>query len=156
MYGSLSLVLCKPNGLALLFSFRFPWNERPERWREVRAAAKLKSPGRQRPLGPVSDRIPKQRLHPPSMPLRVRSCVVHIVPPPQRALLRHRSQVSGSCRHSIELSLFFFDERTEASRTIGYRCDNRRFLLSTHNCQVPTPTSQNLEIEQQIRIFGAD
>jgi hypothetical protein len=26
--------------------------------------------------------------------------------------------------------------------------------LSTHNCQVPTPTPQTLEIEQQIRIFG--
>jgi hypothetical protein len=36
---------------------------------------------------------------------------------------------------------------------IGYRCDNRRFWLSAHNCQVPTPTSQNLELEQQIRIF---
>ncbi len=28
---------------------------------------------------------------------------------------------------------------------IDYRCDNRRFWLSAHNCQVPTPTSQNLE-----------
>ncbi len=27
---------------------------------------------------------------------------------------------------------------------INYRCDNRRFWLSAHNCQVPTPTSQNL------------
>ncbi len=40
--------------------------------------------------------------------------------------------------------------------TIDYRCDNSRFWLSAHNCQVPTPTSQNLELEQQIRIFGAD
>jgi hypothetical protein len=39
--------------------------------------------------------------------------------------------------------------------TIDYRCDNRRFRLSAHNCQVPTPT-QNLELEQQIRIFGAE
>jgi hypothetical protein len=39
---------------------------------------------------------------------------------------------------------------------IDYRCDNRRFRLSAHNCQVPTPTSQNLELEQQIRTFGAD
>ncbi len=39
---------------------------------------------------------------------------------------------------------------------IDYRCDNRRFWLSAHNCQVPTPTSQNLELEQQIWIFGAD
>ncbi len=42
-------------------------------------------------------------------------------------------------------------------RIIDYRCDNRRFWLSTHNCrQVSTPTSQNLELEQQIRIFRAD
>jgi SWI/SNF-related matrix-associated actin-dependent regulator of chromatin subfamily A protein 2/4 len=40
--------------------------------------------------------------------------------------------------------------------TIDYTCDNRRFWLSTHDCQVPTPTSQNLEAEQQIWIFGAD
>ncbi len=40
--------------------------------------------------------------------------------------------------------------------SIDYRCDNRRFWLSAHNCQVPTPTSKNLEFEQQIRIFGAD
>jgi hypothetical protein len=39
---------------------------------------------------------------------------------------------------------------------IDYRCDNRRFWLSAHSCQVPTPTSQNLEVEQQIRIFGAN
>ncbi len=39
---------------------------------------------------------------------------------------------------------------------IDYRCDNRRFWLFTHNCQVPTPTSQNLELEQRIRIFRAD
>jgi hypothetical protein len=37
-----------------------------------------------------------------------------------------------------------------------YRCNNRHFWLSAHNCQVSTPTSQNLELEQQIRIFGAD
>ncbi len=39
---------------------------------------------------------------------------------------------------------------------IDYRCDNRRFWFSTHNCQVPTPTSQNVELEQKIRIFGAE
>jgi hypothetical protein len=38
---------------------------------------------------------------------------------------------------------------------IDYRCDNKSFWLSAHNCQVPTPTSQNLELEQQIRVFGA-
>jgi hypothetical protein len=39
---------------------------------------------------------------------------------------------------------------------IDYTCDNRRFWLSVRNCQVPTLTSHNLELEQQIRIFGAD
>jgi hypothetical protein len=38
---------------------------------------------------------------------------------------------------------------------IDYRCDNRHFRLSIHNCQVPIPTSQKLEVEQQIRIFRA-
>jgi hypothetical protein len=42
------------------------------------------------------------------------------------------------------------------TKTIDYRCDNRRFWLSAHNCQVPTPTSQNLELDQQIWIFEAD
>jgi hypothetical protein len=41
-------------------------------------------------------------------------------------------------------------------RVIDYRCDDRRFWLSAHNCQVQTPTSQNIELEQKIRIFGAD
>ncbi len=36
--------------------------------------------------------------------------------------------------------------------TIDYRCDNRLFRLSAHNCQVSTPTSQNLELEQKIWI----
>jgi hypothetical protein len=31
-----------------------------------------------------------------------------------------------------------------ANANIDYRCDNRRFWLSAHNCQVPNPTSQNL------------
>jgi hypothetical protein len=39
---------------------------------------------------------------------------------------------------------------------IDYGCDNMRFCLSAHDCQVPTPTSQNLEEGQQTRIFGAD
>jgi hypothetical protein len=39
---------------------------------------------------------------------------------------------------------------------IDHRCDNRCFWLSTHNCQVPTPTSQNLWVEHDIWIFGAD
>jgi hypothetical protein len=36
------------------------------------------------------------------------------------------------------------------------RIDKRRFWLSAQNCRVPTPTSQNLEIEEQILMFGAD
>jgi hypothetical protein len=49
------------------------------------------------------------------------------------------------------------DEKTfERIIDIDYRCDKRRFWLSAHNCQFPTPTSQNLELEQQIRILGAD
>ncbi len=39
---------------------------------------------------------------------------------------------------------------------IDYRCDDRRFWLSAPNCQVSTPTSQNLDLEQPIRIFEAD
>ncbi len=39
---------------------------------------------------------------------------------------------------------------------MNYRCDHGRFWLSAHDCQVPTPTSQNLEVEQKILIFGAD
>jgi hypothetical protein len=41
-------------------------------------------------------------------------------------------------------------------KIIDYRWDNRQFWLSAHNCQFPTPTSQNQEREQPIRIFGAD
>jgi hypothetical protein len=47
-------------------------------------------------------------------------------------------------------------DETFPGKTIDYRCDNRRFWLSAHNCQIPTPTSQNLELEQQIWIFGVD
>ncbi len=39
---------------------------------------------------------------------------------------------------------------------VDYRCDYGQFCLSAHNCQVPTPTSQNLELEQQVWIFGTD
>ncbi len=39
---------------------------------------------------------------------------------------------------------------------LDYGCDTRRFWLSAHDCQVPTPTSQNLELEQQIPICEAD
>jgi hypothetical protein len=47
-------------------------------------------------------------------------------------------------------------KKEEATITIDYKCDNTRFWLSARNCQVPTPTSQTLELEQQIQIFGAD
>jgi hypothetical protein len=40
--------------------------------------------------------------------------------------------------------------------SVNYRCDNKHVWLSAHDCQFPTPTSQNQEAEQQIRIFGAD
>jgi hypothetical protein len=52
--------------------------------------------------------------------------------------------------------VYLFDQNQLSVEPIDYRCDNTRFWLSAHNCQVPTPTSQNLKIEQQIRIFGAD
>jgi hypothetical protein len=38
--------------------------------------------------------------------------------------------------------------------TIDYRCDNGSVWFSAHDCQVQTPTSQNLEVEQQIWSFG--
>jgi hypothetical protein len=36
----------------------------------------------------------------------------------------------------------------------AYRCDDGRFWLSAHGSQVLSPSSQNLEVEQQIQIFG--
>jgi hypothetical protein len=39
---------------------------------------------------------------------------------------------------------------------IDYRYDDARCWLSAHNCQVPTPTSQNLDLEQQIRTYEAE
>jgi hypothetical protein len=41
-----------------------------------------------------------------------------------------------------------------AVSTIDYRCEDGSFWLPAHDCQVPTPASQNLKVEQQIRIFG--
>jgi hypothetical protein len=35
--------------------------------------------------------------------------------------------------------------------SIDYRCDSEQFLLSAHDCQVPTPNSQNLEVDGKIR-----
>jgi hypothetical protein len=48
------------------------------------------------------------------------------------------------------------DIAMDCAKITDYKCDNRRFWLSAHDCQVPTPTSQNLEVDQKIRIFGAD
>jgi hypothetical protein len=66
-------------------------------------------------------------------------------------------------RAVFESLLYFVHLSQEDTKTtdyihefVDYRCDNRGFWLSTRNCQVPTPTSLNIEIEQQIRIFGAD
>ncbi len=50
----------------------------------------------------------------------------------------------------------FTDQCQLKAYTVDYICDNMRFWFSAHNCQVPTPTSQNLGLEQEIRIFGAD
>ncbi len=46
--------------------------------------------------------------------------------------------------------------RIQPGFSMDYSCDNRRFWLSAHKCQVPTPTSQNLELDQQSRILPAD
>jgi hypothetical protein len=40
--------------------------------------------------------------------------------------------------------------------TIVYRRDAKHFWLSPHNCQSPTPTSQNKEFKEQIRVLEAD
>ncbi len=55
-------------------------------------------------------------------------------------------------RWELFICLYFLARDT---RRIDYRCDDRRFWLSAHDCQVPTPTSQNLDLEHQIRIFEA-
>jgi hypothetical protein len=38
---------------------------------------------------------------------------------------------------------------SEAAATIHYSCNNRQFLLSADDRQVPTPTSQNLEVDSK-------
>jgi hypothetical protein len=40
------------------------------------------------------------------------------------------------------------------TRCLGYGCDDGRFRFSVHDCHVPTQTSQNLEAEQQILVYG--
>ncbi len=61
---------------------------------------------------------------------------------------------NGPVAKSVQISeVSFYHERLWC---IDYRCDIRRFWLSAHDCQVPTPSSQNLDLEQQIRIFETD
>ncbi len=48
-----------------------------------------------------------------------------------------------------------FASEKRPEKAIDKRCDNMRLWLSARNCQVPIPTSQNLELEQRIQIFGA-
>jgi valyl-tRNA synthetase len=68
-----------------------------------------------------------------------------------------RVDVTVGVRETYEkLKVSVRDPEDHSSISIDNRCDNRRFWLSARNCQIPTPTSQNLELEQQIRIFGAD
>ncbi len=55
--------------------------------------------------------------------------------------------------HSVMHNSQIAEKKTSRAETIDYRCDDSRFWLSAHDCQVPTSTSQNLELEQQIRIF---
>jgi hypothetical protein len=53
----------------------------------------------------------------------------------------------------VSLVIWIALPKVKPPTVIDYRCDNRRFWLSTHDCQGRTPTSQNLEVEQEIRIF---
>ncbi len=80
--------------------------------------------------------------------------------PPQRLSIRiwsYLCHIVAACpanEHGYNVSTVL--SKGELIDTIHYTCDNRRFWLSTHNCQCPTPTSKYLELELQIRIFGAD
>jgi hypothetical protein len=58
----------------------------------------------------------------------------------ERNWLQIKQALRATCEHFMELPV--------AVLPIDYRCNNRLFWLSAHNCQVPTPTSQNLELEQ--------
>jgi hypothetical protein len=57
---------------------------------------------------------------------------------------------------STEISDYFPESAVDIKwvYTIDYRCDDGRFQLSAHDCQLLTPTSQKLEVKQQIRILG--
>jgi hypothetical protein len=48
---------------------------------------------------------------------------------------------------------FWSFEYQRAGKYIDYRYYNGRFWLFGHYCQVPTPSSQNQEVKQQIHIF---
>ncbi len=69
--------------------------------------------------------------------------------PPWRSA--RRTTVKASSRwqeyilESLQFKSDFGPEPGERARPpLDYRCDNRSFCLSAHDCQVPTPTSQNL------------
>jgi hypothetical protein len=49
-----------------------------------------------------------------------------------------------------------FSSEKEVANAIDYRCNEGRFLLSSHDCQVPTPGSQNLDVGRQSMIFLID
>ncbi len=58
--------------------------------------------------------------------------------------------------HKITYNFLNINFALKGVKLLDYRSDDGRFWLSAHNCQVQTPTSQNLELEQQIRIFGTN
>jgi hypothetical protein len=61
------------------------------------------------------------------------------------------------CAHRSTLNFFFFlivadSHLFSLARNIdyNYKCDDSRFWLSAHDCQVSSPNSQKLEVEHQI------
>ncbi len=68
---------------------------------------------------------------------------------------RRRGKLQGDAPACKSSSNDFLWDHVSGSG-IDYRCDKRLFWLPGHNCQVPTPTSQYLVVEQQFRIFEAD
>ncbi len=61
-----------------------------------------------------------------------------------RARRDRETQIKNRLRRTGSLIINTFYERLSALIPIDYRCGNNRFWLSAQNCQVPTPTSQNL------------
>jgi hypothetical protein len=60
---------------------------------------------------------------------------------PRACLADALVELGVSSRDVSSLHVFAVQSGLPA-RTIDYKQDNRRFWLSAHNCQVPTPTSQ--------------